>query len=138
MGPYGPPWTGVWRCQRPINISWVGGASAALPNHNWLLTGSYESGMGAQCPVPGQGCSDIPGALTQTIDHRGQSWQPSSQCVPVPDVDEQCVSSAIRPGQTTGRWMPWNQCQSFADEVLDRCSIKPRVPFLPGWGQSWR
>jgi len=139
MGPYGPPWTGVWRCERPINIDWVGRASVVLPNHNWLLTGALEAGMGAQCPVPGQGCSDRPGAPTQTLDHSGQSSQEGSECTPVPYVDEQCVSEAIRPGQSTGRWMPWNQCQSFADDVLTRCSIKPGIPFMPNRpGQSWR
>ncbi|MFZ5884303.1 MAG: RHS repeat-associated core domain-containing protein [Chloroflexota bacterium] len=138
MGPYGPPWTGVWRCERPINISWVGHGSAVLPNHNWLLTGAHEAGMGAECPVPGQGCSDTPGARTQTIDHRGQSLQPGAQCTLVPDADEQCVSAAIRPGLSTGRWMPWNQCQSFADDVLDRCLTKPKIPFAPGQGQMWR
>ncbi len=122
MGPYGPYWTGVQVCSRPVNISWVGGASAYLPQHNWVQTGTYEAGMGAQCPVPGQGCSDTPGAQTQTINHQGQSTDPSSTCVPIQDVDEQCVNNAIRPGQRTGRWMPWNQCQSFAQSVIEKCT----------------
>ena len=138
MGPYGPYWTGVLRCKRPINISWVGRASTVLPNHNWLLTGTAEAGMGARCPVPGQGCSDVPGAQTQTLDHTGQNQTSDASCEIVPEVDEQCVSDAIRPGQSTGRWMPWNQCQSFADDVLEKCSTKKQVPFSPRNGQAWR
>lgn len=138
MGPYGPYWTGVLRCKRPINISWVGRASTVLPNHNWILTGTAEAGMGARCPVPGQGCSDVPGAQTQTLDHTGQSQTSDASCEIVPDIDEQCVSDAIRPGQSTGRWMPWNQCQSFADDVLEKCSTKKQVPFSPRNGNTWR
>jgi RHS repeat-associated protein len=131
MGPYGPYWTGVQVCSRPVNISWVGGANAYLPQHNWVQTGTYEAGMGAQCPIPGQGCSDTPGAQTQTINHSGQSADPSATCRPIPNVDEQCVSNAIRPGQQTGRWMPWNQCQSFAQSVIERCTTNgTNRPFI--------
>jgi len=121
----------VQLCRRPVNIDWVGGASAYLPNHNWIRTDSTEAGMGGVCPIPGQGCSDTPGVQTQTINHAGQGNSPGAVCVTVPDVDEQCVNKAISPGQATGRWMPWNQCQSFARETLYNCStLGPTTPYI--------
>ncbi|WP_423600355.1 RHS repeat domain-containing protein [Roseateles sp. MS654] len=121
----------VQLCRRPVNIDWVGDASAYLPNHNWIRTDTIEAGMGGVCPIPGQGCSDRPGVQTQTIDHSGQGNAPGAVCVTVPDVDEQCVNKAITPGQATGRWMPWNQCQSFARETLYNCStLGPTTPYI--------
>ena len=110
-------------CRRSVDISWIpGGGSKYLPSHSWLKTDSAEAGMGANCPVPGQGCSDRPLDRTYTKNHSGQSTQGGASCTPVPDVDEQCVNKAIALGQYLGRWTPANQCQSFVQSVIDSCT----------------
>ena len=110
-------------CKRAVDINWIpGGASRLLPGHSWLKTDTAEAGMGANCPVPGQGCSDRPLDRTYAKDHSGQSTKPNASCTPVPDVDEQCVNKAISLGQYLGRWTPVNQCQSFVQSVIERCS----------------
>ena len=113
----------VLRCERPVDINWLpSGSGNYLPYHNWLKTDTLEAGMGGECPVPGQQCSDRPYAATNTISHAGQSSAPNASCTPVKDIDEICVNNAIRPGQPTGLWLPWNQCQSFVNQVINRCS----------------
>lgn len=109
-------------CKRTVDVDWLPrGSSAYLPRHNWLKTDSTEVGMGAACVV-GQGCSDRPGDKTYTKDHRGQSSEPGASCTPVPDVDEQCVNRELQLGRYLGRWHPMNQCQSFAQEVIEKCT----------------
>lgn len=71
--------------------------------------------------IPGQGNSDILYTSTQTVDHTDQSEAPNATCEEKPDVDEQCVNEAIAPGQSTGPWMPTNQCQTFASQGLAAC-----------------
>jgi hypothetical protein len=110
-------------CSRPVDIAWIpGNAASYLPYHQWIKTDTLEAGMGANCPVPGQQCSDRPLDPTFTRSHAGQSSAPNASCSPVREVDENCVNNAIRPGQSTGRWLPWNQCQSFVQDVINRCS----------------
>lgn len=126
-----PSGRAVQICKRAINIDWVGGANAYLPSHHWIRTDTVEAGMGGECPIPGQGCSGKPGLRTQTIGHTGQGNATGSVCVTVPDVDEQCVNNAIAPGRATGRWMPWNQCQSFVRDTLYNCStLGPTTPYI--------
>lgn len=101
-------------------------------NHYWLKTDKYEAGMGAACAIPGQNCSDVPYTSTQTKDHTGQSDQEDATCVLQRNVDESCVDDLIAPGQPTGRWSIFNQCQSFAYSVIGRCRYGPQDgPDLP-------
>ena len=121
-------------CCAPVDVSWVPDPMASvLPKHCWLKTGMYESGMGAECPVPGQQCSDRPGAATETKDHSGQSSnRKGAECTPLKNIDEQCVDEKIRPGQPTGTWHPFNQCQSYAAGVMGQCRYGPNVgPDIP-------
>ena len=61
-------------CCAPVDVDWIPDLVASgLPKHCWLKTDTYESGMAGECPVPGQRCSDKPGASTKTTDHSGQS-----------------------------------------------------------------
>ena len=83
--------------------------------------------MGADCPEPGQGCSDVPYTQTQTIDHTGQWAKPGSTCTLQEGVDADCVNERIAPGTPTGRWSLSNQCQSFAADVLASCSTGSKV-----------
>ena len=115
----------VYACQRHINIDWIPStiASAVVPNHYWLKTDTYEAGMGGDCPVPGQGCADVPYKTSvKTLDHTGQSQQPGAKCAELPDyVDEGCINNKIKPGRSLGTWTGWNQCQTFVRETVFDC-----------------
>jgi RHS repeat-associated protein len=121
----------VYRCSRPAEI--LGG----LVDHQWIKTDSVEAGMGpAGGGVPGNQ-SDSP-YVTQTSvnDHSGQSASPKAACRPVPNVNEQKVNELLRIGRPLGTWTPWNQCQSFVNDVLMQSmnpDPRPSVPTRPPW-----
>ena len=108
----------VLLCKRPADLPFPFNQF----DHWWIKTDKYEAGMGARPgEIPGQGNSDLPYTPTQTVDHTGQSEAPNATCEEKPDEDEECVDEAIAPGQPTGPWLPFNQCQTFAAEVLVGC-----------------
>lgn len=102
-------------------------------SHYWFKTDTYEAGMGGNCDVPGQGCADTMYSSTKTKDHSGQSQQPNATCEKIENIDEKCVDARIKPGQPTGAFAPWNNCQTFSRSVLDACSTSPQ-PFI---GNPW-
>jgi RHS repeat-associated protein len=110
-------------CRRPADLPFP----LNLFDHSWIKTDSQEVGMGGECPVPGQGCADKPYSQTVTKDHSGQSEAINSTCEVMNNVDEECVNDLIRPGQPTGSWHPFNQCQSFAYSVINRCRMGPQL-----------
>ncbi len=115
-------------CTRPINVDWVPNMlSPSLPSHTWVKTDTYESGMGGECPTPGQQCSDLPYSSTETKDHSQQSSQENASCEVQNNVDEQCVNNLIKPGQKTGIWSIYNQCQSFSYSVINRCRYGAQI-----------
>ena len=117
-------------CERVVDVSSIpSGVADYLPRHNWLKTSSIESGMGGNCPVPGQGCADDKYDKVFTKDHTGQSTQPKASCKEIDGVDEQCVNAELKPGRDLGRWHPLNQCQTLAQSVINKCSPKNR-PFI--------
>ncbi len=118
-------------CCAPLDLSYLPDWLAKfLPKHCWLKTDLYESGMGANCPVPGQQCSDKPGTDTSTVDHSGQSNNRyGAECTVLNNINEQCVNDLIIPGHPTGEWHPYNQCQSFAGGVMRHCKYGPN--FIP-------
>jgi len=59
-----------------------------------------------------------------------QSDQKDGVCTPVFNVDEKCVNNELQIGKSLGNWMPWFQCNSFADAVIARCSESK----MPSWG----
>lgn len=124
LGAVDPEGLVVQICSRPINVDWISDAAArnVLPYHRWIKTDTIEVGMGAACDVPGQGCSDTPLSKTYTRNHKNQSQAENASCKVVPDVDEQCVNEQLVLKKYTGRWLPWNQCQSFVREVIDKCT----------------
>jgi uncharacterized protein RhaS with RHS repeats len=122
----------VYFCSRPVDIDWVPNGVKPYLRHNWVKTDTYEAGMGGQCAVPGQGCADAPYSDTQTKDHTGQSKAPNATCEKMQNVNEACVNNLLRPGQPTGTWSMFNQCQSFANSVIGRCRYGNQIgPILP-------
>jgi RHS repeat-associated protein len=97
-------------------------------DHNWIKTDTVEAGMGATPGViPGQGNMDLPFTPTKVVDHSGQSKAPNAICTPKPDVDEDCVNKKLAMGRATGLWSPWNQCQSFVQDVIRECSTSKKM-----------
>jgi RHS repeat-associated protein len=125
----------VTRWSRPADIGPYGVVGKAV-DHHWLKTNQYESGMGpADGQVPAQeGRSDYFGSPVVTVDHTGQSKASNARQIPIPfPVDEECVNSFIRPGQSLGQFTPSNQCQAFSEETLNRCRIDPALNRPRGW-----
>jgi hypothetical protein len=114
-------------CSRPAELP---GAKQLGLRHHWIRTTHVEAGMGAKGRgVPGKdGHVDPPGIPTTVNDHRGEGVE-KGQCVVIPDADEACVEKQLTIGRETGTWLPWNQCQTFAKEVLDAC--RPSDPPAP-------
>jgi hypothetical protein len=88
-----------------------------------------------ECDVPGQGCADRPYSATVTKDHTGQLEAENSSCEVMNNVDEACVNEIIAPGQPTGPWHLFNQCQNFALSAINRCRTSRQTspaPAAPG------
>ena len=112
------------------NSVWLCGRAAEVPilkdlglEHRWLMTTSREAGMGAAGEgVPGDH-SNLP-LVTQTAinDHTGEHQTATAHCEPVANVDEACVDEKLILGTPLGRWTPQNQCQTFAETVLNDCT----------------
>jgi RHS repeat-associated protein len=126
----------VYRCCRDIEVGPILDrvAKAIGAKHCFIKADKREAGMG---PADGSPLPRNPvGVKTSIIDHTGQSSR--SDCEEIPDADEDCVDKRLAQGASTGRWMPWNNCNTVADDVLcgcksKRCSIDPyNTPMKPG------
>jgi RHS repeat-associated protein len=87
--------------------------------HCYIKTDTVTAGMGPAnngalpaCPIFSK---------TAVTDHSAEAVSPGD-CKDVPGVAEACVNKALKIGSPTGRWTPTNQCNSFANDVLDKCS----------------
>ncbi|MBE2253384.1 MAG: hypothetical protein IAE78_27900 [Myxococcus sp.] len=115
-------------CKRAADLPVVGPLGAT---HHWLRTPNKEVGMG-QNPgqIPGHGEAPPVMQSTQWIDH---SKEKEKECVVVPDVDAACVERETEIGKDTGQWVPFvNDCHTKTQEVLDKCSTKPKPEPVPG------
>lgn len=130
----------VYICRRPVNIDWIPNmlSSYIVPRHTWIKTDTVEAGMGGECPVPGQGCADVPYVTDVfVIDHSGQSEAADSSCIMMNNVEEQCVNEQLALGTPLGVWNGFNQCQSFAWSVVNSCRTGPQlIPDSDGSGND--
>jgi RHS repeat-associated protein len=112
--PYG---LDVFICRQPA-FGWM------PVDHQWLKTDTIEAGMGGTCGnEPGNQYGDSPYDPVQIVDHAGRSKQPGASCKKVEGVDEKAVNDQLQIGQQLGRFTPWNQCQSFVNQVLEKARI---------------
>ena len=85
--------------------------------HCFLKTDSKEAGMG---PL---GAGPLPSfpilTPTEITNHTGQSL--ISNCKKMKCVDETCVNQELQIGKHIGEWSPWNNCNTFVDEILEKC-----------------
>ena len=55
-------------------------------------------------------------------DHSSEPMSgPGVTCELIEDIDEKCVNAAILKCQELGAWSAWNQCQSYAADVIKKC-----------------
>lgn len=117
-----PTGNDVWRCESLSQIPWQ--AEAGL-KHHWAKTDSVEAGLG---PHPVEG-----GGQTAVTDQTGYSEKrKDTTCEKIENVDEECVNARLRTphtapngvrfGDDLGYYSPWNQCQSFIEDVLSSCA----------------
>jgi len=126
----------VQRCCRDVQVNAFMNFLAQLigAKHCFIKTDTVTAGMG---PAKGGPLPSCPiGVQTKITDHSGEATSPG-ECKDVPGVDEECVNKALKIGTPTGRWTPTNQCNSFANDVLDKCTkckAAQSQPREPGWG----
>ncbi len=131
----------VYKCCAPADILF------GIVDQCWLKTDTREAGLGnldegqpSGEAIPGGQC-DLPYiTLTQVVDHTGASTsRKGAFCEEVPDADEECVNREIWTdsrgyGPTAGSFTLGNNCQTWADGVLDDCRKRclPASPVPPG------
>ncbi len=76
------------------------------------------NGDGAEA---GNDSGDLLSDPVQITDHSSRN-KAGAECKEVPNVDEAKVNDQLKIGEPLGNWLPWNQCQSFASEVLNNAS----------------
>ena len=107
----------VQQCCRKAQI--VGG----LTDHCWIKTDTKSAGMASspQC-IGGVGDNYEYLWITKVYisDH---GCEKDAVCVAIPwKVDEDCVNRELAIGQPLGRFGIYNNCQTFAFEVINKCS----------------
>ncbi len=111
----------VYRCCRALDNVFpiVDQLSFFFRPHCFIKTSHIERGMGPtdDGPMP----LWPPGIPTAVRDHSGESVWWSAQCSSYPDVDEDCVERELPLGLPTGPWAAGNNCNTFANGVLERC-----------------
>lgn len=117
-------------CERTIKDEGCAGdcANATGARHQWLKACNKEVGLGRQgggqpedggCPV---------GIQAELVSHEGQSEWDISKCREISGVDVDCVCAHMIVGKQMGRWMALvNDCNTWAAEVIEKCSPKVRV-----------
>ncbi len=125
------PWgLKVFKCCRDIEVNWfINGVSTALRlKHCFIKTDTKEAGMGA---ARGEGLPSSPclGHTQSAIrDHTGQAVK--ADCKEVTGVDEGCVNQELQIGKPTGVWSSDNNCNTFVDQVLEKCKDKGSCPLM--------
>ena len=119
VDPYG---LAVYLCSQPaLGIPWN------PIDHQWIKTDTIEAGMGptkSNCGNAGNQSGDRPGEPVQICDHSQRDGE-NITCVLIPGVDEDKVNNQLVIGRSLGSWYPWNQCQTFAAQVIK--NARPRV-----------
>ena len=112
----------VYLCCREIQVSPFLDkiAKSCGYRHCFIRTYSKEAGMGPanNGPLPAWPL----GIPTSINNHNGQSI--NSICEEVKDVDESCVNRELAIGKSTGDWSPSNNCNTVANNILNKCKKK--------------
>jgi RHS repeat-associated protein len=111
----------VQKCCRTTQINWWADFFFMLTGlkHCFIKTDKVSAGMG---PANGGALPGCPyNSPTKITDQSSDAVSPGD-CNDVPGVDENCVNSALHIGTPTGKWTASNQCNSFVNGILEKCS----------------
>jgi len=112
----------VFRCCRELRVNRVVDKITETLDlkHCFLKTDTKEAGMGPfeDGPLP---LNPI-GIKTKITDHTGQSSNSNRE--EIDNVDEDCVNRELQVGKYTGRWAPWNNCNTITNDILKKCKKK--------------
>jgi RHS repeat-associated protein len=127
----------VFKCCRYTDVNVVVDLSSRILHvkHCFIKTAKKEAGMG---PANGGPLPLNPYHEPTTInDHTGQSA--SAHCVPVLDVDEDCVNKELAIGKYTGLWEFGNNCNTLVDNILRKCKKKTNCSVFVNYAptNSW-
>ncbi len=118
-----PTGRNVYLCCREIQVNWWADFGADLfgMKHCFIMTDSKECGMGPadDGPLPAWPV----GIPTKINPHYGQGVPNSPMCKLIPDVDEKCINNACTQSGSTGKWSPWNNCNTWAKKTLNSCRV---------------
>jgi hypothetical protein len=97
-----------------------------LVNHHWLKTDTKTAGMGSgqSSTLIGDRIEAPYATLVYVVDH---SEYIAKSCVEVKDIDEDCVNEELDLGKPLGSFSLLNNCQSFVEIVLKKCSTKIHI-----------
>ena len=107
--------------------------SPKMVNHCWIKTDKQQTQIGFADEgqpagnSPGGACASPFFSQTQVQIYKGN--KKGTNCTEITDVDEKCVDDATWTnskgwGATNGAWAPWNQCQSWTNNILSKCMKK--------------
>jgi RHS repeat-associated protein len=121
----------VFECCRDIEVNqFIDAASRTFGlKHCFIKTDTVEAGMGPANNGPLPACPI--GVDTAIVAHTGQSTDPGTSCREIPWVDQNCVNQQLELGRRTGRWTPFNQCNSFTRDVFNTCRSCKTPSVLP-------
>lgn len=117
----------VYRCCAPADVA------GGLVNHCWIKTDKQQTQIGfanegqPAGTDPGGACASPFFSQTQVQIYGGN--KKGTTCTEITDVDEKCVDDATWTdkkgwGATNGAWSPWNQCQTWTNDILNKCKKK--------------
>lgn len=103
------------------------------PDHCWIKTDSVSAGM-ASSPKCRKNVGDnyefIYITKVYISDH---SCEKATSCKVMLDIDEECVNKKLAIGKYLGRFTPFNNCQTFTNEVLTDCKKSKSITNIRLW-----
>jgi RHS repeat-associated protein len=114
----------VQECCRNTQVNWWVDFFSKLTGikHCFIKTNTVTAGMGPANGGPLPSCPLF--SQTAITNQAGENISPG-ECTDIPDIDEDCVNRSLKIGTPAGRWTPINQCNSFDNDVLNKCSTCP-------------
>ena len=103
----------VYLCKTPVN-------GVTIVDHHWIKTDSLERGMWNEDDIK-QWYDDVP--FFAQVAVRNEPYHSEALCKEIPYVDENLVNDQLTLYRDLGTWTPWNNCQTFAAEVISKATI---------------
>ncbi|MFZ1748269.1 MAG: hypothetical protein WBO24_16900 [Nitrospirales bacterium] len=110
-------------CRAPADVAY------GFVDHVWLKTGTKEAGAQGAAQNAGDEYEAPYFTELAITDHSGSSEKrKGARCEIVPNVDESLVNELIEIGKPLGQFSAFNNCQSFAADIIEQAT----QPVPPG------